>query len=162
MTTSTIGTITRENKKLLKNADTISFRMKDDGTSQIECCKKIKIDGFETEVREIIPVGTTATIYDGYGKGISYEITKAFYWLSYSKNDLVWQTVVKSLKINDGIILEWIAGNNSNLLNDNNLSNDQLNLKIKRNGKIEMIFHIGQEISHKHSSARMIKIREKY
>ena len=57
MTTMTIETITRENKKLLKNADTISFRMKNDGTSQIECNKKIKIDGFETEVREVIPVG---------------------------------------------------------------------------------------------------------
>ena len=162
MTTMTIETITRENKKLLKNADTISFRMKNDGTSQIECSKKIKIDGFETEVREIIPVGTTATIYEGYGKGISYEIEKAFYWLSYSKNDMIWQTIVKNLKINDEIILEWIAGNNTNLLKESNLSNDQLNLKIKRNGKIEMMFHIGQEISHKHSSARMIQLRQKY
>ena len=161
MTTMTIETITRENKKLLKNADTISFRMKSDGTSQIECNKKIKIDGFETEVREVIPVGARVEIYEGYGKGKSYEIEKAFYWLSFSKNDMMWQTIVKNLKMNDEIILEWIAGNNNNLLDNNNLSNDQLNLRIKRNGKVEMVFHIGQEISHKHSSVRMIQLRQK-
>jgi len=161
MTTMTIETITRENKKLLKNADTISFRMESDGTSQIECYKKIKIDGFETEVREVIPVGVRMEIYEGYGKGKSYEIEKAFYWLSYSKNDMMWQTIVKNLKMNDEIILEWIAGNNTNLLNESNLSNDQLNLRIKRNDKVEMVFHIGQEISHKHSSARMVQLRQK-
>lgn len=162
MITMTNELINRDNKKLLKNADTISFRMNNDGTSQIECNKKIKIDGFETEVREVIPVGARIEIYEGYGKGKSYEIEKAFYWLSYSKNDLVWQTIVKNLKINDEIVLEWIAGNNSNLLNDNNLSNDQLNLRIKRNDKVEMVFHIGQEISHKDSSVRMIQLRQKY
>lgn len=162
MTIITMETITRENKKLLKNADSVSFRIKNDGTSQIECNKKIKIDGFETDVREAIPVGTTSTIYEGYGKGKSYEIEKGFFWLAYSKNDLLWQTIVKNLKINDEIVLEWIAGNNSNILNDNNLSSDHLNLRIKRNGKIEMIFHVGQEVTHKNSSARMITLREKY
>jgi hypothetical protein len=154
--------INKDNKKLLKNADSVSFRIGYNGISQIECHKKIKIDGFETDIREVIPVGTTSTIYEGYGKGKSYEIEKGFYWLSFSKNDMLWQTIVKNLKINDEIVLEWIAGNNSNILNDNNLSCDHLNIRIKRNGKLEMVFQIGQEVTHKNSSARMIKLREKY
>ena len=69
MTIITMETITRENKKLLKNADSVSFRIKNDGTSQIECNKKIKIDGFETDVREVIPVGATSRFMKDMVKG---------------------------------------------------------------------------------------------
>jgi hypothetical protein len=160
MTTITGVLINKDNKKLLKNADSVSFRLDHDGNSLIECNKKIKVDGFETEVRESIPVGTYLTIYES--RDTTYEIEKGFYWLSYSKNDMLWQTIVKNLKNDDEVSLEWIAGNNSNVLDENNLSCDHLNLRIKRKDKLEMIFQIGQSITYKDSSARMIKLRKTY
>jgi hypothetical protein len=155
--------INKENKKLLKNANAIGFRLNQDGTSQIECHKEINVEGFKTKVTEVIPVDTSISIYEGgYNASREYEVEKGFCSIQYSYDNLQWQTIVKNLKMNDQIILEWLVGNNSNTLDNYNLSNDELHLKIKRNDKVELMFLIDNRITEKNSLARMIKIRKKY
>jgi hypothetical protein len=161
MTTMVNELINKDNKKFLKNADTVVFRLKENGQSQIECKKEIEVDGYKTEVWKNIEVGTDIAIYEGgLGKQYSYEIEKAFSNISWAKNDLLWHTIVNFLKNDDEIYLEWIAGNNSNILDDNNLSNDMINLKVKRKEKFVGLFHIDHRITHKDSIARMIKLRK--
>lgn len=160
--TITIEKVTKEYKKALKNADTVCFRLLESGQSQLEIYKKLNIDGFESESRMTIKVGTKTDIYEGgIGANYKYEIEKAFSSIHYSYDDLKWQTVVNFLKNDDEIYLEWIAGNNSNILDENNLSSDIISVKVKRNDKFVGLFQMDDSVTHKQSLARMIKLRKK-
>jgi hypothetical protein len=165
MTTIMMDKITKEYKKAMKGADSVSFRLTNDGQSQIELNKKVVVDGFETECRKIIKVGTRKVNYEKFGKEDeyygNYEIENGFCWISYANQNMEWQTVVKNLKADDEIILEWMAGNNHQLLEDNGFSNDELALIIRRKDENILKFKIDSQITNKWSSARMIKVVKK-
>lgn len=164
MTTLMSEKITKEHKKIMKNADSVSFRLKY-GQSTIELSKKITIDGFETECRKHIQVGTRKVNYEKFGNEDdyygNYEIEKGFCWLNFANDIMEWQTVVKNLKVDDEIILEWLAGNNHQTMERLGLSNDELALIIRRKDENILKFRIDSQISEKHSSARMIKVIKK-
>lgn len=167
MTTSTIGTekITKEFKKQMKGADTVCFRLVEEGQSFIELSKKIVIDGYETESRKKIQVGTKKMNYEKFGNEEdytgNYEIYKGFVHYTYANDSLEWLTIVKNLKIDDEIILEWLAGNNHNTMERLGLSCDELSLIVRRNDTNILKFKIDAQISEKYSSARMIKVRKR-
>jgi hypothetical protein len=157
-----IELVEKDMKKVMKNADSVCFRLFENGQSQIDCKKEIEVDGYKTDVWKSFDVGTRFEIYEGgFGSQYSYEIEKGFASISFSRESLAWQTIVNFLKKDDEITLEWIAGNNSNVLDENKLSRDSINLRVKRNGKIVSLFHIQECITYKDSTARMIKLKKK-
>lgn len=154
--------IDKDIKKALKNADTVIFRLLEGNQSVIEFEKKINVEGYETSVRKSIKVGTRKQCYEGYsiGAGKRYDLVKAFTSINYASDDLKWQTVVKNLKADDEIYLEWMAGNNSNVMDRAGISCDCLHLIVKRKGESVLKFHIQDMIADKNSLARMIQLKE--
>jgi hypothetical protein len=163
--TITIEKVTKEFKKAMKSADSVSFRLNNDGQSYIELNKKVVVDGFETECRKNIQVGTRTVNYEKFGNEDdyygNYEIEKGFCWLNFATDIMEWQTVVKNLKADDEIILEWLAGNNHQIMERLGLSSDELSVIIRRKDENILKFKIDTLVSEKHSSARMIKVRKK-
>jgi hypothetical protein len=160
-----IEKVTKEMKKAMKGATTVCFRLLENGQSRIELIKNMKIDGFDTESRKNILVDTRKLNFERFGNEDdyygNYEIYKGFVHLMHSHDVLEWQTVVKNLKIEDEIILEWIAGNNHNTLDKCGLSNDELAIIIRRNETNILKFKIDSLVCEKHSSARMVSVRKK-
>jgi hypothetical protein len=163
--TITIEKINKEHKKAMKNSDSVAFRLTNDGQSHIEMSKKVVVDGFETECRKTIKVGTRKVNYEKFGNEDdycgNYEIKEGFCWFNFSNDIMEWQTVVKNLKADDEIILEWMAGNNHNTLEKLGLSNDELALIIRRKDENILKFKLDSQISEKHSSVRMVKVVKK-
>ena len=154
--------INKDIKKALKGANSVAFRLLENGQSVIEFTKKISVEGFETEVRKSINVGTKKSCYEGgIGSQYQYEFLKGFSHITCSDDDLKWQTVVKNIKIDDEIILEWIAGNGNNIMEEAGITCDTLNLMVRRNDLYILKFHINDSITQKNSIARMINLRKK-
>lgn len=158
-----IDKINKDNKKVLKNADSIVFKLNEDGQSSIICIKKLNIDGYKTESRKEIFVNTSKSCgekFENDNSYANYEIVSGSVVEMFIQESLEWKTIVSNLKTDDEIILDWYAGNNSNLINENNLSVDRLSLIIKRQEKKVLKFHINTSIDYKNSIARNIKIRK--
>jgi len=155
MTTTNMDfVITKDDKKILKNADSIVFLYRA-GNSRIKCNKTVEVKGYKTDVTESIHVESRTLAYNENEQ--IREVIEGSYTINFAKSDLEWQSILKNIKVNDKIILEWVAGNSNNIMKKHNLVEDVLYMKIKRNDKVELSFNIGNLITERNSIARMIQ-----
>jgi len=147
----TTQAITKLDISAMKKADYICFRYNArNKLSQIDCVKEIKDEPFGYSKHYSIDV---CIISNGsIGNGIT-----GYASISYSSDNLKWQTIVSQIRIGDTIKLHWYRNaGESNLLKEHGIVCDYLYLRVYRGKKIFEYF-IDACNSTADSSARMIR-----
>lgn len=154
--------LTKQDLKVLKNSDTLSFHYSIDGFNHLFVEEGIKTiihltldashstTGYEQDYR--IPC---FSIFDNFSKG-RLKANYAFSWKPYYKSDLTTMTWISLLKENDAIRLLWIVCNNSEAMNEKGINTHELRLQIWRNDAIKYEFNIDSSTGEQ-NSASMIR-----
>jgi len=147
----TTQAITKLDISAMKKADYICFRHNaGNKLSQIDCVKEIKDEPFGYSKHYSIDVGIISN-------GNNVNGITGYSSISYSNENMQWQTIVSQIKIGDTIKLYWYRNaGESNLLKEHGIVCDYLYLRVYRGKKIFEYF-IAVCNSTADSSARMIR-----
>ena len=157
----TTQAITKLDISAMKKADYICFRYNArNKLSQIDCVKEIKDEPFGYSKHYSIDVGIISNGNNGKGimtNGSNGNGITGYASISYSSDNLKWQTIVSQIRIGDTIKLHWYRNaGESNLLKEHGIVCDYLYLRVYRGKKIFEYF-IDACNSTADSSARMIR-----
>ena len=149
--------ITKQEIKALKNCDDIGF-FNHGNTAGISA--NLHVANSSTGFAQSVHIHTVSGVSDYTENSII--ATTGDYNCDYitAAYETTMQTILYFLKENDEIVLIWIHGNNSTLVNDCGLMVDELYLKIER-GKKEYKFLITYKIYNKYSYCKMIEHKQK-
>lgn len=152
--------LTKEDVQALKAADdavVFSATYQGEGTYQgfIRAIKKVTTTGYnDATVDRDIPVDALLTTYhkpwaEAKAANASHVITGPSY-------EGFWQTITTFLRPGDDVTIHFIAGNNTPLLEEAGLTQDECALVVRR-GKQRMAFHLDNRITRPTSPARMVR-----
>ena len=175
-TTTTIGTLSKEDVAALRMATAVTFHyfrgfsfirahldpIGQPFTRREQILFPEKYAGSRNQSREI-PVSSSVTGYTARGGTwrVDPEDTQAaaFYMIHSAQYAETWSTVAALLTTGQVVSLRWIADNNTDVLRDAGLHADELRLKTSYTSitdKRTRVFHIGAQVS-PDNSARMIR-----
>ena len=142
--------ITSQDIRALKNADSVTFYRRADGTSGI--VGHLRSDRSDTgyEQRHDVAVSSTVEVYGG--RADAYQCNA---WWGYSRHDAVAQTVIWSLRAGDDVSLKWTGANQSPVLDDAGLVRDELRVIVTR-GKTRRVYLAAVQVG-LDNTARMIR-----
>jgi hypothetical protein len=119
-TTDTEHVLTARDTRALRHADAITF----DKTS-IRAILRAENSGTGFEQTHIIPVVATVDNYHG-----SHDDYACFFMFLHAKYDHQAQTLIRRLRVGKRVRLQWVANNQSPVLNRAGLVRDELRLRV--------------------------------
>jgi hypothetical protein len=145
--------------KALKQADSVSFHFVNERSTIVAHKDRDRDQPFSQDQRHEIEVGVGFTAYKGFHTSRRDGITSCFAMINASRFNETWTTVRDLLRVGDELVLEWIADNNSEVINKAQLHSDELCLIVKRRvgeKTKRMVFHVDHSIG-PNNTARMIR-----
>lgn len=147
-----MSTVTTQEARALRNADSICFDHKADGTGQIRAIRRAVNSAFGFE--ETVVVGIDLSRVNNYGPG---DGPWAGFAMSHSvKFDALVQTLVRHIKAGSEVAFVWTRDNHSPVTREAGLYVDMLDVKV-RNGKHTDTFRVSTFVG-LDNSARMIRV----
>lgn len=129
-----ITTLERHHLRAFRNADSLSFRHRPDEQGEIVLnkCAENSPTGFDQQV-----ILFTGSGVSDYGRDRQHGQRYTGFWLGYGYNEVV-RTFIGRLQVGDTISLTWHRDNNTDILRDAGLHQDELLVTItKKGGKKE-------------------------
>lgn len=144
-------TLTTQDVRALRNADRICFDHRGD-TGAIRAILDGEHSSTGFEQTHTITVTSSVRTFDGPTEQV---FTGFSMWHSPKFSDVA-QTILRHLRADSSVHLEWWRGNSSPLLNDAGMVCDELRIRVQR-GKVCDVFIVEKSVG-RDNSARMVKV----